>query len=138
MVGTIITLQPPLPFFNTKRVVGGNNRSVIKLADQCRIILAAVWINEKSRKPRHHRRHAKFMREGTRHTFHADIIGNVAVEFASRQAKIAILIREFPARVICYKNHPLGPVPLDQFEGSEKRVTCHEKTFHLPRYSSLS
>ena len=82
------------------RIVSGHDGAVIELANQRRIVLAAIGIDQQPRKIGEHRRHAEQGGQFARHRLDADVVGDVAVELRRRQAEAAIVLGQVAAGMI--------------------------------------
>jgi uncharacterized membrane protein len=104
-----------------QRAIAGNQSPVIDLADQGRVILAAIGIDQQPRKCRHHSRHLQLGGQRPGQRFDADIIGDVALKFAFRQAQRAIGGRKTPHGMVCHQQQTRLSITGNYF----KRLKSH-------------
>jgi hypothetical protein len=118
------------------RIVAGDHRAVIKLADQGRIVLAAVGIDQQARKIGHGGGGSEPCREPARHGFDTDVIGDMAVELVRRQAKVAILFRKAAFGVVAQQHEPPGMVAFDQLKRGKGCCARHGLSGNVGRSST--
>jgi hypothetical protein len=127
VVGAVVALEPALALLRRHRVVSGNDRAVVELADQGRIFLAPVGIDQQAREAGEDGRRVEFDGERARHHLDADVVGDVAFEFGRRQAEIAVFLGERPAGVVGDEHDAPQARTFDDLEGSEGYRPGHVK-----------
>ena len=125
VIGAIEAVEPALAFLRRHRVVRRHNRAVIELADQRRIVLAAVGIDQQPRETGDHRRRAGQRRKLPRHHLDADVVGDVSVEFARRQTEIAIFLGQVAPRVVGKEHKAAAAVAFQDLEGGKDGRAGH-------------
>ena len=126
VIGLVEALDAALPLVGSHRVVGRDHRAVIELADEGRIVLAAVRVDQQAREIGEDRRRAGHRGELRRHGLDADIVGDVTPELVFRQTEIAILVRQRVAGMVGDQDETLRAVALDDRERREDRGAGHD------------
>ncbi len=125
VIGAIEAVETALAFLRRHRVVRRHDRAVIELADQRRIVLAAVGIDQEPRKAGDHRRRAGQRRKLPRHHLDADVVGDVSVELARRQTEVAIFLGQVAPGVIGKEHEAAAAVAFQGFEGGKDGRAGH-------------
>ena len=87
VIGPVEGVQPPFDLGRIDVAVGRNDRAVIKLHHQCRVILAPVGVDHEAREIGQDRGRAQTVGQVPRQPGGADVIGDVAPHVGGRDAK---------------------------------------------------
>ena len=112
VVGPVEAVEPFFPLLGGHRIVSRHDGAVIELADQRRVVLASVGVDQEPREAGKHSRRVERRRQLARHRLDADVIGDMALELRRRQAEAAIFVRHIPAGVISQKHDAFLAVAL--------------------------
>ena len=125
VIGPVEAVEPPFALLRREGIVSRHDGAVIELANERRIVLATIGVDQQPRKIGDQRRHAEQGREFARHRLDADIVGDVAIEFRRRQAEAAIVVGQVAAGMIGQKHDASLAVALDNIERRENCGSGH-------------
>jgi len=89
VVGAITQIQTRLALCGVRVAVGGDDRAVIELHQECRIVFATVRVDHEARKIAEKRRSVEPFCQGSCQPCGTDVIGDVTLHIFGREAKRA-------------------------------------------------
>ncbi len=113
MIGGMAARDAPGDFGRIHRAIARNDRTIRQAHDQCRVIRAAVKIDQQARPARNDRGRVKGSSHRARNARSTDVPGDVTLEFVGGKAQRAIFGRQGVRRMVADKDQALVAIGPD-------------------------